>query len=110
MSPAMLSELLHSLWQTIYMVGVSSMIASLLGIPLGVLLITTRDGGILSNPTINSMTSALVNGLRSIPFIILLVAFSTYFSPLNTAIIIEIFNISAFVHIYTFIFQSDLFL
>ncbi len=74
MSPALLSDLLRSLWQTIYMVGVSGIIASLLGIPIGVILISTRNGGILSNPIINSMTSAFVNGLRSIPFIILLVA------------------------------------
>jgi D-methionine transport system permease protein len=74
MSQAMLSDLLRSLWQTTYMVGVSSFIAALLGTPLGVLLITTRKGAILSNPAINSLTAAIVNGLRSIPFIILLVA------------------------------------
>jgi D-methionine transport system permease protein len=70
----LLPELLFATWQTIYMVGMSSMLAILLGIPLGIILLTTRPHGILANPTLNKVLGGLVNALRSIPFIILLVA------------------------------------
>lgn len=74
MSLTTILELLKSLWQTIYMVGVSSFLSALFGIPLGILLISTRSGGILENKMLNKSLGAIVNAIRSIPFIILLVA------------------------------------
>ncbi|MEE9451532.1 MAG: methionine ABC transporter permease [Gammaproteobacteria bacterium] len=74
MPNTLFTELLLSTWQTCYMVGVSGALAILLGTPIGVLLITTRTGGILQHKTLNATLASLVNIGRSIPFIILLVA------------------------------------
>ena len=49
------------------------MIAIVIGGPLGILLFTSRKGGILQNVDNNSL-SAIVNVIRAIPFIILLIA------------------------------------
>lgn len=60
--------------QTLYMVGVSTLIAVLGGLPLGVLLVLTDQGGQLRNPVVNKVVGAIVNVGRSLPFIILMVA------------------------------------
>lgn len=74
MSLTITLELLKALWQTIYMVGIASFLSVVFGIPLGVLLISTRSKGILENKIINKLLASVVNATRSIPFIILLVA------------------------------------
>lgn len=74
MSSDMIPLLSKALGETIYMVAVSMTIASVLGIPLGVLLHTTSRGQILESPALNSIIGAIVNAIRSIPFIILMVA------------------------------------
>ena len=63
-----------ALGETIYMVVVSMAIASAIGVPLGVLLHTTAKGQILENIFINQTVGSVVNAVRSIPFIILMVA------------------------------------
>ena len=63
-----------ALGETIYMVVVSMIIASIIGVPLGVLLHTTAKGQILENVVINQTVGSVVNAVRSIPFIILMVA------------------------------------
>lgn len=60
--------------ETIFMVLVAGFIAVAVGLPTGVLLLTTRRGGILEAKTINKSLAFVVNILRSIPFIILIVA------------------------------------
>lgn len=70
----MIPLLTKALGETIYMVAVSMVIATLIGIPLGVLLHTTAKGQILENTVINKVVGSIVNAVRSIPFIILLVA------------------------------------
>ncbi len=74
MSPQIIEALLLSLWQTVQMVAVSAAIAAVLGIPLGVLLLTTDKGHILENLPLNRILGAIVNATRSVPFIILMVA------------------------------------
>ena len=74
MSTGMVDLLTKALGETVYMVAVSMLIASLLGVPLGVLLQTTKKGGILEAPALNKAVGAVVNAVRSIPFIILMVA------------------------------------
>lgn len=74
MSEAMINALITSTWQTIYMVLVSGFVASIFGIPIGVLLLTTRKGGLLENTKFYSILAVIVNATRSIPFIILLIA------------------------------------
>lgn len=61
-------------YETIFMVGVSGLIAFLIGLPLAVLLIVTAPGGMRPLPAINQPIGWVVNGFRSTPFIILLVA------------------------------------
>ncbi|GAB1776528.1 MULTISPECIES: methionine ABC transporter permease [Priestia] len=66
--------ILAALWETLYMVSASLLFGALIGIPLGILLVVTRKGHILENRVIFSILNPIVNILRSIPFIILLVA------------------------------------
>ncbi|MBR0062078.1 MAG: ABC transporter permease [Selenomonadaceae bacterium] len=66
--------LTKALGETIYMVIVSMAIASAIGVPLGVLLHTTAKGQILENLFLNQTIGSIVNAVRSIPFIILMVA------------------------------------
>lgn len=74
MSTDIINLLLKATWETIYMVGVSSLLAALLGIPLGVILVTTSEGHIMERKSLNTALGSIVNVTRSIPFIILLVA------------------------------------
>lgn len=74
LSPELNALLLKSLWETIYMVAVSTVIATAAGIPLGVILVTTDRGGILQNLALNRILGWIVNATRSTPFIILMVA------------------------------------
>ena len=70
----MMPLLSKALGETIYMVFVSMAIATAIGVPLGVLLHTTETEQILAAPAFNRAISTVVNTIRSIPFIILLVA------------------------------------
>lgn len=54
------------------MVGLSSLISYLIGIPLGVALVVTDKDGIRPVPLFNKVAGVIVNLLRSVPFIILL--------------------------------------
>lgn len=74
MSSALLALLVDALIETALMVGVSGLIAALLGLPLGVVLVVTDRGHILQNLPLNRVLGALVNAARSTPFIILMVA------------------------------------
>ncbi|KRA13880.1 methionine ABC transporter permease [Acidovorax sp. Root568] len=73
-TPAMLDLFASSLWETLIMVGISGLVGGLLGVPLGVFLRLTDDGGVLENGPVNKLVGWLVNSVRSTPFIILLVA------------------------------------
>jgi len=66
--------LTKALGETVYMVVVSMFVASLIGVPLGVLLHTTDKGQILESLPLNQAVGSVVNAVRSIPFIILMVA------------------------------------
>lgn len=66
--------LTKALGETVYMVVVSMAIATALGVPLGVLLNVTSSGQILESPMLNRVIGSIVNAIRSIPFIILMVA------------------------------------
>lgn len=74
MSPEMWGLLLDSFWETMYMVITSTVLATLIGLPLGVVLTVTRSNHILPNVAVNSVLGAVVNAARSTPFIILMVA------------------------------------
>ena len=74
MQSAMIDLLMKALGETVYMVAVSMAVATALGVPLGVLLSATGKGGILEARAFNKALGAVVNAIRSIPFIILMVA------------------------------------
>lgn len=66
--------LLFSLGQTLIMTFVAGAISFVLGLPLGLVLVGTAPGGIWENRWVNKTLGAVVNAVRSLPFIILLVA------------------------------------
>ncbi len=74
MSNNLMELLAASLGETLYMVVVAIAIACLLGIPLGVILTITRKDHILPNAPVHNILGAIVNAIRSVPFIILMVA------------------------------------
>ncbi|WP_434734667.1 ABC transporter permease (plasmid) [Rhizobium sp. YTUHZ044] len=74
MTPIMLELLLRSLWETVLMTVASGVISLFAGLPFGLALVVTARGGIAENLWINRMLGAVINGFRSVPFIILLVA------------------------------------
>jgi D-methionine transport system permease protein len=74
LTPMMQDLLLEALGQTLLMVGVSTLLAVALGLPLALLLHVTGPGGLSPLPWLSRPLGLLVNALRSTPFIILMVA------------------------------------
>ncbi|MFV0408603.1 MAG: methionine ABC transporter permease [Paracoccus sp. (in: a-proteobacteria)] len=74
MSANLIALLYEATLQTIYMVAVSAVLGTILGLPLGVFLATSQRGELLSAPMLNRVLGLVVNAARSIPFIILVVA------------------------------------
>lgn len=70
----LINIMLGGIVETLYMTVTSTIVAYVLGIPLGVILFITDKGGIAENGLVNKVLGILVNLLRSVPFIILLVA------------------------------------
>jgi D-methionine transport system permease protein len=65
-------------WQasldTLYMVGVSTLLAVCIGLPLGIFLVLFSSGHLVKNRFLYELLSIVVNIFRSVPFIILLIA------------------------------------
>ena len=70
----MMQLLAKGIWETLYMTLVSSFLAYLLGLPLGLLLIVTDKNGIRPMRVLNRLLSFVINFVRSVPFLILLIA------------------------------------
>ncbi|WP_313489975.1 methionine ABC transporter permease [Exiguobacterium sp.] len=68
------SDIWTAFLQTMTMVSVSLLFSTLIGLPLGILLVVTRKGALLENVPLFTFFNSIVNIFRSIPFIILLVA------------------------------------
>ncbi len=60
--------------ETLYMVFVSTLVATVVGGPMGVILIISAKGGIRENVPLNQILSAIVNIGRSFPFVILIIS------------------------------------
>lgn len=73
MTEAVWQMIFEGIWETLYMTILSTVIAYIVGLPLGILLSVTGKGGILRNRAVNGILGAVVNILRSVPFLILLV-------------------------------------
>src|ERR1700721_180508 len=74
MSPELMQLIAWSTVDTLMMVGVASLFGTLLGLPLGVFLATSRANELFPAPTVNRILGLIVNATRSTPFIILVVA------------------------------------
>ena len=73
-----------ALWETFYVTVLSTAISLLIGLPLGVLLVTGEKNGVLPLPAwLMHVLNAVINLLRSIPFLILMIMVL----PLSRAII-----------------------
>ena len=60
--------------ETIYMTVISTVLAYIIGLPLGLVLVVTDKDGIHPIPWLNSLLGMIINFFRSIPFLILLIA------------------------------------
>lgn len=60
--------------QTLVMVGIALLCAVIIGLPIGIILVVTREGGILQNKSVFNILNVIINVFRSLPFIILIVA------------------------------------
>lgn len=74
MSPELLGLIAWSTLDTLAMVGVATILATLIGLPLGVYLATSGEGELFAAPRVNWLLGLIVNATRSTPFIILVVA------------------------------------
>ena len=68
-----INMLVKGIWETIYMVFLSSALSYVIGIPLGIALVVTDKEGISPVPLFNRALGLIINLLRSVPFIILLI-------------------------------------
>ena len=62
----------QALWESVYMTVLSTLFAYIIGMPLGLILVVTGKDGIRPMPGLNLTLGAVVNFLRSVPFILLL--------------------------------------
>ena len=74
MSPEIISLIWQATLDTLSMVAVAAGIGTLVGLPLGVFLATSKRGELFAAPALNAALGVVVNATRSTPFIILVVA------------------------------------
>ncbi|SEH89724.1 MULTISPECIES: methionine ABC transporter permease [unclassified Leifsonia] len=81
--PTLWPVYLQSIGQTLWMVVATLVLGGILGLALGVLLYTTRRGGLLENRALSAVLNVVVNFIRPIPFII----FMTAIAPLTQLVL-----------------------
>lgn len=67
-----ISMLKTAIWETFYMVALSSLFAYMIGLPFGIILVVTDNDGIYPIPWLQKILGLVINLLRSVPFLILL--------------------------------------
>ena len=71
---AMQTQFPKAIWETFYVTLLSTALAVVIGLPLGVLLVAGEKGGVLPLPkALMSILNVIINLLRSIPFLILMI-------------------------------------
>jgi len=75
---ALIPMMLKGTMETIYMTVVSTLISYIIGMPLGILLITTSPDGLKPVSWLYKALDLIINLIRSIPFLILLIAVSPF--------------------------------
>jgi D-methionine transport system permease protein len=73
-SPQIAALIGQATLDTLQMVAVAAGLGTVLGLPLGVFLATSKRGELFAAPLVNTVLGTLVNATRSTPFIILVVA------------------------------------
>lgn len=73
-TPDVLALIGQGILDTLYMTLVSTALSYVLGLPLGILLVVTDKDGIFPMRVVNGVLGVIINILRSVPFLILLVA------------------------------------
>ncbi len=73
-SPQILALIAQATLDTLQMVAIAAGLGTVLGLPLGVFLATSKRGELFAAPVTNAVLGTLVNATRSTPFIILVVA------------------------------------
>lgn len=63
-----------AIYQTLEMLAITGVISFVISVILGIILVVTKRGGILSNLVIWNILDKVINLFRSIPFIILIAA------------------------------------
>lgn len=71
---SMTALMIRGVFETLYMTVGSTLLAYIIGLPMGVLLVTSEEEGILPMKWLNKILNIVVNITRSIPFLILLIA------------------------------------
>ena len=66
-------EVIMAVWATLQMVGIAGLISFVLGTTFGVLLVVAKKGGILENLLIYNLLDKAINGIRAVPFLILMI-------------------------------------
>jgi len=66
--------MLPSLIETLYMVSLSTIFSVAMGLPLGIILVISDKGHIWEKPKLNKVLGFIINIMRSLPFIILIIA------------------------------------
>ena len=66
--------MLRGIAETLYMTLAATAASYVIGLPMGVVLCVTGENGICPNRPLNAVLGTIVNIIRSVPFIILLVA------------------------------------
>lgn len=77
--------------ETVYMTLISTLLAYVIGLPMGILLVVSRPAGLRPNPVIFKITDFVVNIVRSVPFLILLILVF----PLTRAIVGKTYGTTA---------------
>jgi D-methionine transport system permease protein len=74
LSPLIIDRLIEGIFDTLLMIGGSSLITLALGLPLALLLVATGKSGIFEQTIVSSTLGSVVNVVRSVPFLILMVS------------------------------------
>ncbi len=68
------TEFLLGFWETLYVTVLSTLFAVIIGLPLGIILVTGEKNGIKPLPTpVMKVLNVIINLLRSVPFLILMI-------------------------------------
>lgn len=73
-SETIITMLGEGIIETLYMTIVSTMLGYVIGLPVGIVLVITAADGIKPMTAVNKVVDFIVNILRSVPFLILLIA------------------------------------